>query len=337
LKKLLSVLTLITLLFTMASCGVDRSDNIKDVTGNNETSQAAQETTQPETSVAPVAAEQETDSYASEMLDVEKDSITVGKLSHEHEFYKEVAAKDPECADYINEISIYDKEINDTFIIHLALPPEYDSSKKYPMLIMTDGIWRLNDHIELRRQMQRGEIDPIITVSIGYPNGYDCLTIRERDFLQDPESFLHFIVDNLVPYLSQNYPIDSEDMTLAGHSYGGYWAFYALFNSDTIGKNIFKNYFIGSPAFQASTGNKNIASFEEEYRSGNKELNCNVYVTVGSLEPSLFIKPITEFTEFLKKREYDGLNITYEIFDKCTHENVYGPSIKSAASLFYGK
>lgn len=329
----------------MASCGVDKSNGITDAAGTDKTTQEAaqelqettQDATQPETSVESAAAEPEKSSYASEMLDVEKDSITVGKLSPEHEFYKDVTAKDPECADYINEISIYDKEINDTFVIHLALPPEYDSSKKYPMLIMTDGIWRLNDHLELRKQMKQGEIEPIITVSIGYPNGYDYLTIRERDFLQDPESYLHFIVDNLVLYLSQNYPVDSENMTLAGHSYGGYWAFYALFNSDTVGKNTFKNYFIGSPSLQASTGSKNTASFEEEYHSRNKGLNCNVYVTVGGLEEPYFIRKITDFNEFLKKREYDGLNLTYEIFDDCTHENVYGPSIKNAALLFYGK
>lgn len=349
-KKIFSVLTLFTLSFTMTSCGVDKFSVITGTASTNETmtevttetatettTETTTETAQTETSITSNASEPEKSKYASEMLAVEKDSITEGKLSPEHEFYKEVVAKDPECADYINEISIFDKEISDTFVIHVALPPEYDSSKKYPMLIMTDGIWRLNDHLELRKQMNQGEINPIITVSIGYPNGYDYLTIRERDFLKDPESYLHFIVDNLVPYLSQNYSIDSEDMTLAGHSYGGYWAFYALFKSDTIGKNTFKNYFIASPSLQASTGNENIASFEEEYHSRNKGLNCNVYVTVGGLEEPYFIRLITDFTELLKEREYDGLNITYEKFDECTHENVYGPSIKSAALLFYGK
>ena len=304
-KQLFIVIALFILLFAMASCGIDKA-----------------------------ASDQ---SYASEMLAAEKESIIAGKISPEHEYYKGAVERDPECADYIYEISIYDKEIDDTFVIHLALPPEYDSSEKYPMFIMTDGIWRLNDHLELRNMMKQGEINPIITVSIGYPNGYNYLEIRERDFLADPESYLHFIVDNLVPYLSQNYPVDSGNMTIAGHSYGGYWAFYALFNSDTIGKNTFKNYFIASPSFQASTGNKNIAKFEKEYHSRSKGLNCNVYVTAGSLEHPYFIKPITEFTDFLKEREYDGLEINYEIFDGYTHEGVYGPAVKSAALLFYGK
>lgn len=333
-KKQFNALMLVVLLsFIFASCS---TDNSADTTGVTESSITELQTTlQSETTT--VATEPSGEKYASEMLDVEKDSITIGKLSPEHEFYQEVVTLDPECADYINEISIYDKEIDDTFIIHLSLPPEYDSEKKYPMIVMTDGVWRLSDHPELRPLMKDGEIEPVIMVSIGYPNGYNYREIRERDLINDPESYLHFIVDNLVPYLSSQYSVDSENMTLTGHSYGGYWGFYALFNSDTIVKNIFKNYYIGSPAFQASTGNENIASFEEAYFSRNSKLDCNVYVTVGSQEGSGFIQPITDFVDLLNERNYEGLNLSYEIIDGYNHNNVFKPSIKNTMLMFYGK
>lgn len=335
-KRLFSILMLAVLLsFIMASCSADNSNDITSITESSIT--VSETTTQSETTTSVAVTEPENKESASEMLAVEKDSIIVGKLSPEHEFYKEVVTLDPECADYITEISIYDKEIDDTFVIHLSLPPEYDSSKKYPMIVMTDGVWRLSDHPELRPLMKNGEINPVIMVSIGYPNGYDYRTIRERDFLKDPESYLHFIIDNLVPYLSENYSVDSENMTLTGHSYGGYWGFYALFNSDTIGKNTFKNYYIGSPSFQASTGKENIASFEEAYHSRNTKLDCNVYVTAGSYENTVFVNSITNFIDLLKKRNYDGLNLTYEIIDGYGHDNVFKPSIKNTMLMFYGK
>lgn len=276
------------------------------------------------------------DNKVSEILAVEKESIVVGKLSPEHEYYKQTVKLDPKCVDYITEISIYDKEIDDTFVVHVSLPPEYDDSKVYPMIVMTDGVWRLSDHPELRQLMKDGEIKPVIVVSVGYPNGYNYKEIRQRDFLKEPEKYLHFIVDNLVPYLSDQYSVDSENMTLAGHSYGGYWGFYALFSSDTIGKNTFRNYFIGSPAFQASTGFKNIQSFEKAYFKRNKTLNCNVYVTAGNYEPTQFVEPIDNFIDFLKKRNYEGLNLSYEIIDGYNHDNVFKPSIKRAMLLFYG-
>ena len=336
-KKLFNVLVIaVVLSFILTSCGANNSTAVTSINNSNITD--SETTTQAEatTSIAVTEPKKKVE-YASEMLDVEKSSIIVGKLSPEHEFYNEVVTLDPECAQYINEISIYDKEIDDTFVIHVSLPPEYDSSKKYPMIVMTDGVWRLSDHPELRPLMKDGQIDPVIMVSIGYPNGYDYRTIRERDLIEDPESYLHFIIDNLVPYLSEQYSVDSENMTLTGHSYGGYWGFYALFNSDTIGKNTFKNYYIGSPSFQASTGKENIASFEEAYHLRNTKLDCNVYVTAGSLENYGFIKPITDFIDFLNERNYDGLKLTYEIIDSYNHNNVFKPSIKNTMIMFYGK
>lgn len=275
--------------------------------------------------------------YSDKMLSEEKDSIKVGKLSQNHEFYNEVVTLDPECAEYINEISIYDKEIDDTFVVHVSLPPEYDENKKYPMVVMTDGIWRLSDHPELRPLMKDGEIQDVILVSIGYPDGYDYRSIRERDLVKDPESYLHFIVDNLVPYLEDTYPADSENMTLTGHSIGGYWAYYALFNSDTIGKNTFSNYYIGSPSLISSTDKKDLYAYESEYFSRNQTLNANVYVTFGGDEDSAFISSAKSFYKQIETRNYKGLNLTYELIDEYTHDTVFKPSIKNTLLKFYGK
>lgn len=281
--------------------------------------------------------EVEKKTYSDTILPEEKESIKVEKLSKNHEFYSEVVSLDPDCADYINEISIYDKEIDDTFVVHVSLPPDYDETKTYPMVVMTDGIWRLSDHPELRPLMVNDEIEDVILVSVGYPDGYDYTKIRERDLVDDPESYLHFIVDNLVPYLEDTYPADSENMTLTGHSYGGYWAYYALFNSDTIGKNTFANYYIGSPSLGAMTGINTLYDYEDEYFSRSQNLSANVYVTVGGDEDKSFISAVEKFDEQVKSRNYEGLNLTYEVIDGYTHETVFKPSIKNTLLKFYAK
>lgn len=274
--------------------------------------------------------------YADTLLPEERESIVVGKLSPEHIYYQEVTTFDPACAEYIEEISIFDQEIGDTFVVHVSLPPEYDGTKKYPMVVMTDGVWRLSDHPELRPLMVSGEIDDVILVSVGYPNDYDYQKIRERDLVKDPESYLHFLVDNLVPYLSEIYSVDPENMTLTGHSYGGYWGFYALFHSDTIGKNTFCNYYIGSPSFQARTGSDEIEDFEEAYFSRQQSLPCNVYVTVGDQESVGFIMQIENFINHLQERGYEGLNLSYEVIEGHGHDTVFKPSIKNTMYMFYG-
>ena len=48
------------------------------------------------------------------------------------------------------------------------------------MVVMTDGVWRLSDHPELRPLMTSGQIQDVILVSIGYPNTYNYDVIKKR-------------------------------------------------------------------------------------------------------------------------------------------------------------
>ena len=273
----------------------------------------------------------------SKMTQEEKDSIKVGKLSKEHEFYKEVVGIDPECADYITEISIFDKEIKDTFVVHVSLPPNFDKNKKYPLVLMTDGVWRLSDHPQLHAAMKNKEIEDVILVSVGYPNGYDYTNIRVRDLVTNPDNYLHFICDNLMPYLVEQYPVDTMQLTLAGHSYGGYWTFFSLLHSDTISKNMFKNYYIGSPSVQASTNGNDLNYFRDEFLKNNKTINCNVYVCVGDREEEAFKYMIGQYVEDFQACKFKGLNLKYEVIPENDHNTVFKPSIKIALKMFYGK
>ena len=128
-----------------------------------------------------------------------------------------------------------------------------------------------------------------------------------------------------------------KNITLTGHSYGGYFAYYTLFHSDTIARNTFENYYIGSPSMQAHTGKKYIRNYEQEYYERCKELNANVYITVGSEENSGFISGVESFEKSLEERNYDGLNIRYEVIQGYGHDTVFKPSIRNALELFYGK
>ena len=271
------------------------------------------------------------------LLPEERESIALGKLSPEHIYYNEVVTADRGCADYIQELTIYDKEIDDTFVVHISLPPEYDESREYPLVIMTDGVWRLSDHPFLRPMMESGEVEGVILVSIGYPNDYDYRTIRERDLVKQPEDFLHFIVDNLIPYLSEIYSVSEENTTFTGHSYGGYFAYYVLFHNNTICRNTFENFYIGSPSMQANTGGKFLRQYESEYYEKNKSLEAKVYITVGSEEDHSFTDSIEQFKNRLEERNYEGLEITYEVIEGYNHDTVFKPSIQNTLKLFYGK
>ena len=142
--------------------------------------------------------------------------------------------------------------------------------------------------------MEEGKASDVIIVSIGYDYSIDGTndSNRIRYFCDRCEDFLAFITDDLMPYLGEEYNIDFGNSTLYGHSLGGTFAHYAVFNSDKFENQPFKNYIIGSPAFWSpgflpyTDGD----SFKHEYGyfDRNESLDKNIFVCGGADEDPVY-------------------------------------------------
>ncbi|NUU68834.1 alpha/beta hydrolase [Enterobacteriaceae bacterium BIT-l23] len=95
----------------------------------------------------------------------------------------------------------------------------------------------------------------ILYVGIGYPEGVDVQAARTRDYTipaegaeyeggGGAEAFYDFIATQVKPWVESAYAIDTGKQTLAGHSYGGHFVLYTLFNHG----NAFQNYVSASPS-----------------------------------------------------------------------------------------
>ena len=73
-----------------------------------------------------------------------------------------------EIKDSVDEIYIYDEELQRSFTVHVTLPPDYDKEKTYPVFFLTDGIWRFGNCPALRKCMENKEAAPVILVSLYY-------------------------------------------------------------------------------------------------------------------------------------------------------------------------
>lgn len=155
-----------------------------------------------------------------------------------------------EIKDSVKEISIYDEELDTEFLVHVTLPPNFDSSKTYPMFMFTDGVWRFGNVPSIRKLMENDEIQDVILVTLGYNYNFDgtSMQVRSKYFYEEREKTLDFITDNLAPYLNELYNIDFADSGIYGHSAGGVFTHYAVFNSDKYENQPFQYYIIGSPA-----------------------------------------------------------------------------------------
>ena len=244
--------------------------------------------------------------------------------------------------DSIDEINIYDEELDVDFLVHVTLPPDYDNSKTYPVFFLTDGVWRFGNCTELRSVMENGEAAPVILVSLGYDYNIDGTDNDNRItyFIQKGSMLLDFITDNLMPYLGENYSIDYTNSTLYGHSNGGVFTHEALFQSDLYENQPFGNYIIGSPAFW-NLYHEELGVDPEDYSNDygyfdrNDTLDKKVFLCGGTLEDSDYSEyynghdTTLEGLEKLNQRlESHNANVTYQLYH--THHYQYIPEMLTA-------
>lgn len=119
-----------------------------------------------------------------------------------------------------------------------------DGNGQFPMLI--NEIEATNDSL------------PII-VGIGYPSLKAYPNERTRDYTiaidEDANSggaqnFYSFIINEVKPYIESNYNVDINRQSLCGHSYGGLFTLFVLFNHTEA----FQNYIAASPSIWWGNG-----------------------------------------------------------------------------------
>lgn len=238
-----------------------------------------------------------------------------------------------QISQYITEYTFYDEEMDENFIVHVTLPPDYDKRKVYPAFVLTDGVWRFGNHPELRKTMENDEADDVILVSVSCDFSLDATdnAVRAKYFCEERDLFLDFITDNLMPYLGECYQLDYSKSALYGHSLGGVFTHYAVFNSDMYANQPFGSYIIGSPAFwspyfqplESSEG----YSCEYGYFERNSNLDKKLFICGGEFEDPYYAdhygdcETTLEGIESLMKRleEYGVTSAECKIYEKASH------------------
>lgn len=143
--------------------------------------------------------------------------------------------------------------------IFIAVPRQSAPKEGYPVLYMLDG----NAQFPLAVNGYSPDSGPApLIVAIGYQSELAYITEkRTRDYTPyspDPEfsqggkseAFFQFIEQRLKPWAESKYHIDPKHQTLAGHSFGGLFTLYALFNHP----DSFQRYVAASPSIWWGNG-----------------------------------------------------------------------------------
>jgi predicted alpha/beta superfamily hydrolase len=215
----------------------------------------------------------------------------------------------------------------------------------WPVVYVLDGNWYHGMITGIIRPMAWcGSTTDAIVVGIGYVEDKDPIeafreSFTRRDFDLTPirdesveksmeaahkrpvpngnaGNFHKFIKDELIPFIEKSYRADPSRRILAGHSYGGLFALFGMFETP----DLFDTLIIGSPTLPY--GNRFTFQQEESFAKQHKKLPVKVYLYVGDLEEDLNDTTVTDtlrLAAILQGRTYEGLSLVKQVFHDQNH------------------
>jgi predicted alpha/beta superfamily hydrolase len=170
------------------------------------------------------------------------------------------------------------------YVVHT--PPNYHfSSDLYPVAVLLDSEGNIQ-HVTATADFLANNGAALPMIVVGIEN-----TDRQRDFTppvlsdkadQHPPGnvggapkFLSFIADELIPEIDRKYRTRPTRL-LIGHSYGGLFAIYALFNRPEV----FKAYIAVSPSLRWDE--QALAKQADQFVADHQDLQAAVYMTMGN-------------------------------------------------------
>jgi hypothetical protein len=234
-----------------------------------------------------------------------------------------------------SEFSLYSAATEAEYTIKVALPLGYDTeTQPYATLYVLDGEENFN-YVADNCEKISGALstDNVLVVSIGYGNdrAYDYTPTEANDGGGGAEQFMHFIQDELIPRIENDYRADTtrESRIILGHSFGGLLATYAFTNYNKV----FGNYLMLSPSLWYD--NEVMLRLEQDGRDLNMENHQLVFMGLGQLESAgRMLAPFEAFYQRLTTN-YPGINLQRHIEPRLDHVGSKNPNIIEGLQFYF--
>jgi len=233
----------------------------------------------------------------------------------------------------IQVIPIKDAKNDRQYELYIKLPEGYSENGdiKYPVLYFTDALW----NIELLSGSAEYIVEEAILVGISWQKDLkdaEAHTSRFRDYSitksSNPEhqakyqfgqasNHLAFIRNDVITYVENNYRTDPDNRSYFGYSMGGKFGAYILF----VQPETFKNYILGSPA--TLLDKSYIYEHESITASNRKDLNANVFVSIGALEKEAMVRQAKGLISMLKSKNYTNLSSKLVVIESADHSSAF--------------
>ncbi len=200
----------------------------------------------------------------------------------------------------------------------ISLPASYKNSpnKRYPILYYTDAQWDAPLLNSIYQDLAFDKAVPeLVMVGITYsgvkPNytalrTKDLTPTKDENFVRDSgggEAFLTFIKETAIPKVENEYRIDTRQRAIAGWSFGGLFALYAMYSEPEL----FTRCIAVSPAIPWD--NEYISQLDDEFFKANGKFSARLFISYGSNEAPAFVASVSEFQNKIKNRKAPNLQL----------------------------
>ena len=228
-------------------------------------------------------------------------------------------------------------KVGDLFKVYVSLPKGYDPRHPdgYPVIYVLDADWYF-DGSSMRigdggvtgiasSLSEGGYIPKTIVVGIGYVNRNQ----RGRDLLWAHEKFYAFLTEELIPFVDGEYRTDTTaPRTLVGHSDGGFFALYALFQSGGNSDAPFGQFV----AISGDLTKNERLPFREEGRMHSRigdggAVGASLFLAVGGQDEARFVTSNQDMTARLESRQYQDLRFRSRVYKSDGHGSVVTPAV----------
>ena len=224
--------------------------------------------------------------------------LAMPKYEH-HPYFNDYLHGRKGSYDALQEFEIPSAILSYSHTIHVYLPPNYDSAKKYSTVYFQDG----RDYIEfaivplvLNELINSKKIDPVIAVFVTPPNLHQPKVPNRMTEYGLNDNYVNFFVKELVPFIDSKFSTfaNSENRLVVGDSFGGLISAYISFSHPEIFKmvysqsgyhsfkkdkliNLFKHsdkkpikLYVDSGTYERKVGASFLPSEENDFLEGNR-------------------------------------------------------------------
>ncbi|GKX58017.1 alpha/beta hydrolase [Leminorella grimontii] len=235
--------------------------------------------------------------------------------------------------------------------IYVAVPKAPAPASGYPVLYMLDG----NGQFPVAVNGYRSENGPApLIIAVGYPTGVSYNTeLRTRDYTPpaegeafakggQSEAFYQFIEQELKPSITAKYAVDASRQTLAGHSFGGLFTLYVLFNHPQS----FQRYVAASPSLWWGKGvvipkrsplltanPKSITMTVGEYEEKPDPTKSNRPVDPERAKRQAERQQVTKARDLAATLAQQGASVNFILFPGKNHGSVIPDAVNTAVAV----